>query len=208
MAERRSELRSAARALPGPEDLLAVARQRFDAASERLPRGLRSNAHIHHMQFSRVAGRLAPPLLRSAIERRRERLEGVNRRLETALKANRAAHLHQIARQRERVNGFGERGTRAIRHIIARRDVRTERAAQLLTAFSYRGVLGRGFALVRDMTGKPVRVATAVKAGMRLDIEFVDGRVSAIAEDTRTSKPGTRRGGQGGDGGQGSLFGT
>jgi exodeoxyribonuclease VII large subunit len=209
MAERRSELRSAARALPGPDDLLAAARQRFDSAAERLPRALRANAHLHHVQFSRVAGRLAPPLLGIAVERRRERFAGVARRLTTALKSYRDSHRHGIARQRERITSLGGRAERAMKHLIARRAARAERAAQLLNAFSYRGVLGRGFALVRDMTGKPVRAATAVKAGMRLDIEFVDGRVSAIAEDGRAVRPGPRRGGgSSGEGGQGNLFGT
>ncbi len=39
---------------------------------------------------------------------------------------------------------------RAVRNLIANRTARAERAGQLLTAFSYRGVLSRGFALVRD----------------------------------------------------------
>ncbi|HXF88338.1 MAG TPA: exodeoxyribonuclease VII large subunit [Xanthobacteraceae bacterium] len=207
MAERRNELRAAARALPGPDDLLAGPRQRFDAAAERLPRALRANAHLHHLQFSRVAARLAPSLLSIAVERRRERLVGVTRRLETALKSYRDSHLNRIARQRERIAAFGQRAERAMRNLIAARNARMDRAGQLLTAFSYRGVLGRGFALVRDMTGKPVRAATAVKAGMRLEIEFVDGRVSAIAEDPRLARP-TRRSGGSSDGGQGSLFGA
>jgi exodeoxyribonuclease VII large subunit len=209
MAERHNELRAAVRALPRPDDLLAGVRQRFDAAAERLPRALRANAHLHHLQFSRVAARFAPPLLSIALELRRERLGGVTQRLETALKGYRDSHLSRIVQQRERIAGFAERARRAMRHLIAARNSRTERAAQLLTAFSYRGVLGRGFALVRDMTGRPVRAATAVKAGMRLDIEFVDGRISAIAEDPRVARPGMRRGGGGGDeGGQGNLFGT
>ncbi|HWP27333.1 MAG TPA: exodeoxyribonuclease VII large subunit [Xanthobacteraceae bacterium] len=207
MAERRNELRAAVRALPGPDDLLAVARQRFDTAAERLPRALRANAHLHHLQFSRVAARLAPPLLSVAVERRRERLTGITRRLETALKSYRDAHQNRLGRQRERIAGFAERAERAIKHLIAARSARTERAAQLLTAFSYRGVLSRGFALVRDMTGRPVRAATAVKAGMRLDIEFVDGRVNATAEDPRVARPATRRSGSGGSG-QGNLFGS
>ena len=55
-------------------------------------------------------------------------------------------------------------------------------AAQLLEAYSYRGVLARGFALVRDGEGHPLRAAAAVAAGMRLDIEFADGRVGATAD--------------------------
>ena len=56
--------RGGARALPNAEELLAIPRQRLDACAERLPRALRANAQIHHTQYSRIAGRLAPQLLR------------------------------------------------------------------------------------------------------------------------------------------------
>ena len=214
MDERRNELRSASRALPQPDDLLAIPRQRYDSAAERLPRALRANAQIHHMQFSRIAGRFAPQLLRSHVERRRERLNVIALRLGTAIKTYGETNRARIERQRERVTTFGGRSTRAMNHFIANRSARADRAGQLLKAFSYHGVLGRGFALVRDMTGKPVRVAAAIKGGMRLDIEFTDGRVGAIADGESatpgvvSTKPRIREGGGRQGGGQGSLFGS
>jgi exodeoxyribonuclease VII large subunit len=82
----------------------------------------------------------------------------------------------------------------------------------LLSAFSYRGVLSRGFALVRDAEGHPLRTAAAVTPGMALDIEFADGRVRATADSTAgtpraapASAPAPRKKGGGGPG-QGSLF--
>ena len=58
---RRTELRAAARALPSADALLAVPRQRLDAAAERLPRALRANAQIHRVRnSSALAGRMAP----------------------------------------------------------------------------------------------------------------------------------------------------
>jgi exodeoxyribonuclease VII large subunit len=54
-------------------------------------------------------------------------------------------------------------------------------AWQLLGAMSYRGVLSRGFALVRDETQRPLRRATEVRQTQRLEIEFADGKVGAIA---------------------------
>jgi exodeoxyribonuclease VII large subunit len=74
-------------------------------------------------------------------------------------------------------------------------------------------VLARGFALVRDPAGSPVRTAAAVRPGARLDIEFADGHVGALAEGGRAKpKPEPplrlrrRRGPD--DSGQGSLFGA
>jgi exodeoxyribonuclease VII large subunit len=214
---RRTEFRAAARAFPTPEALLAIPRQRLDTASERLPRALRANAQIHHTQFSRIAGRLAPQLLRTNVERRRVRLDAITHRLGTALKVYRETHINRIVRQRDRVGVFGGRAERAIKNLIANRAARSERAGQLLTAFSYRGVLSRGFALVRDAHGRPLRQAAGVQPGMTLDIEFADGRVGATAngagkasppapDEAPSPAPAKPRTRSGGGSGQGSLF--
>src|SRR5246127_1412056 len=44
---RRNELRAAVRALPAASDVLAIPRQRLDAAAGSLPRGLKANTHAH-----------------------------------------------------------------------------------------------------------------------------------------------------------------
>jgi exodeoxyribonuclease VII large subunit len=212
---RRTELRAAARALPSAKQLVENKRQQFDEVVARLPRALRANAQVHHTQFSRVAGRLSPRLLRTHVERRRERFNAAAQRLTTARKTYREMRLTQIARQRERVTTFWGRSTRAVENLMANRAARAERAGELLAALSYRGVLSRGFALIRDGEGHPLRAAASVSSGMTLDIEFADGRVGAVAEGTKrpagTPSPAAapakpRRGGTGG-GGQGSLFG-
>jgi exodeoxyribonuclease VII large subunit len=104
-----------------------------------------------------------------------------------------------------------QRAHRAIDVILDRRYTQLDSAGQLLAAFSYRGVLDRGFALVRDGEGKPLRAAASVTTGMALDIEFADGRVGAMAGDARSMRPAAaplrRRRRSGGDvPGQGSLF--
>ena len=158
-------------------------RQRLDACAGRLPRALRANAQIHHTQLTRVASRLSPRLL-----------------------------SHRIERCQEQTTAFGDRAHRAFRIFRDRRVARLRSVGQLLTAYSYRGVLTRGFALVRDGDGRPMRTAAAVRSGARLDIEFSDGRIGATADGERAasppakSKPRTREGG--GSSSQGSLFGA
>jgi exodeoxyribonuclease VII large subunit len=61
-----------------------------------------------------------------------------------------------------------------------------------LSALSYRGVLARGFALVRDEDGHAVHAAASVGPNAHLSIEFADGRVAATADADRppaTSTP-------------------
>ncbi len=232
---RRTELRSAARALPGADELLGLPRQRLDTAADRLPRALRANAQLHHTAFSRIGTRLTPQALRMRIarederlasvmrhlgrcmevdrERRRERYLAVGARLTAGLRANAQAHGARIARERDRIGSLAERAQRAMLARIDRCDARAERAGQLLAALSYHGVLARGFALVRDGAGKPLHAAAGVSPGLKLDIEFNDGRVPAIATGGPAGKPVSsaaaaaprRRRGSGGEG-QGTLF--
>jgi exodeoxyribonuclease VII large subunit len=62
--------------------------------------------------------------------------------------------------------------------------------------------------LVRDLDGRPLRAAAKVAPGKRLDIEFSDGRVRALAEASSIAPipPPKRRRRGGGEPGQGSLF--
>jgi exodeoxyribonuclease VII large subunit len=208
---RRNAVRSAARALPNADEVLALPRQRLDHAGQRLARALRANAHIHRVGFSRVGGRLSTHLLRSHVERRRERFIGIALRLRASAAANVTAHRMGIAREGERVVALARRADLAMDNLLDARWARCERDAQLLAAFSYRGVLARGFALVRDRAGRPLRAAAAVTIGTPIEIEFSDGRVGARAEGIQTTttpraEPIRRRRRREIDPGQGNLF--
>jgi exodeoxyribonuclease VII large subunit len=238
---RRTELRASIRAWPTPDVLLGVPRQRVDAAAERLPRALKANAQIHLTHYSRAAARLTPHMLRTRLvrdadrirelaqrheratraltQRRRERLSVLAARLEVGLRTNREVHRQRILRERERLGVLLARAGRATMAVIERRAAVVSRAGGVLGALSYHGVLARGFALVRDPDGQPVRTAAAVPGGMRLDIEFADGHLAALAEtpagavadpEGSTEEPGPvkpRAGRARNDPGQGNLFG-
>jgi exodeoxyribonuclease VII large subunit len=231
---RRIELRAATRALPSAEELLALPRQRLDHAGARLPRALTANAQIHHTVFSRVASRLRPQLLQSraagcrdrmatlaerirraeavAGQRRQERLAAVTLRLQAGLRANAEAHRGRIMRERDRTLALFERARRAMTTSVRQHRVAVARCGGLLAALSHRGVLARGFALVRDPAGRPVHAAAAVSPGLRLDIEFADGHVGARAEGGAAAEKPVRQLANAkprrsaGTPGQGSLF--
>jgi len=180
--QRRKELLLLSRALPAPNELLSVPRQRLDVCTGRLPRALIANAQIHHRQLTRAATRLSPRLLKM-----------------------------RLTRSSEIVIAVAKRGELARKNYLQRRRDRVRNAEQLLNAFSYQGVLKRGFALVRDGEGHPLHAAAGVSGGMRLDIEFADGRVGAVADGKAKVQSIPRvtprsRGGE--SGGQGSLFGS
>lgn len=203
---RRSELRSATRALPSAADLLAIPRQRLDAAATGLPRALKGNTHAHYRRFAQADARLTLRVLRaqvdhaaqrlqmtgdrlslsarSLLQRRRDRYIGIEARLKASRFANAKAQRQLLARDRERAQRLTERAARALTTLVERRRARIEHSGQLLAALSYRSVLARGFALVRDQAGHPLHAAAAVTPGARLSLEFADGRVAATAEGT------------------------
>jgi exodeoxyribonuclease VII large subunit len=200
---RRNELRAAMRALPGATELLAIPRQRLDAASGSLPRGLRANTHAHFRRFAGAGARLTLRVLRgqvaqarqhltvsgerlqhctrSLLRSRRERFTSLEARLKTSRLANAQAQRTAIARERDRTERLAERAERAMLTLLDRLEARMIHSGQLLTALSYRSVLARGFALVRDEAGHPLHAAADVGAGARLELEFSDGRVAATA---------------------------
>ena len=169
----RNEVRGLARGLPSADEVLALPRQRLDSATARLPRALRANAHAHRIQLARAAAHLSPAVLRNRLHRWRDRYESRAKRLQPCARAG-------LDRLTKHLAGL----------------------QRILSALSYQGVLARGFALVRDAAGEPVRSAGAVAANDPLEIEFADGRVPAVA--TSGPAPRKRRGPD--KPGQGSLF--
>ena len=159
---RRADLRAASRALPQASDLLAIPRQRLDNAASGLPRALRANTSLHFRRYAQVSGRLTLRVLK--------------------------AH---ITHDRERVTRLSERARRAMQTVLQRHEARATHAGQLLAALSYRGVLARGFALVRDANGMALRKAADVAPGAALSLEFADGRVGAVAQGEAAPKPAT-----------------
>ena len=152
MDRRRSDLRSASRALPQPRDILALARQRFDMAAGRLGQGLMATTQGRRARLDVIAARLRPALVADRITVQRERLGD---------RANRLIRIHD--------------------HSVSQKRQRLDSASRLLESLSHKGVLARGFALVRDRDGTPLRQAEQVAPGQTLCLQFHDGEISATA---------------------------
>ena len=154
MDDRQTRVRSAARALPRPDEILALVRQRFDSASGRLGQALKANIREHAARLNRVSPRLSLAPLRTVIASERRSLDLSGRRAAQAL-------TRLVAFQRQRFDGM----------------------AKLAESLSYKSVLRRGFAVVRTEKGKPVHQAADVSQWQALRLEFADGEV-AVREDS------------------------
>jgi exodeoxyribonuclease VII large subunit len=138
----------------------------------------------------------ALPTLDAILAMPRQKLDALGERLPRALHAN--AHRHRVALTR----AGGRLTPASLKVRIDHLKSRVGSLAKLVAAYSYHKVLDRGFALVRDAAGSPVRAAAALGAGEHIEIEFADGRVNAIAEGRGTARKAKPAGGSGGKTGQ------
>ena len=210
---RRAAVRSAARALPDADEVLALPRQRLDHAAAGLAVRCAPTPISIASSFSRIGGRLSAHLLRMQVERRRERYAGIALRLRASAAANVDGASHAIGARSASASASWPSAPRALSTISSTRAGRGASAtAQLLAAFSYRGVLARGFALVRDRAGRPLRTAAGV------DRRHADGhrvfrrpcrrprRSGAGFRDAASPSRRADVAGAAGDPGQGNLF--
>ena len=223
---RRADLRALVRALPSGEALLATPRQRLDRAGGALNAAARSASHGRHIALERLGRRLGAQSPHARMARAHERLEGfgvrltragkvdherraerlarLDARLRAALSARARLATQQAERFRDRAALAQTRLRRAVSGALEQRRSALAGLDQFLNALSYRNVLKRGFALVREESGAPLRSASAIAAGQGLRLEFSDGEVAVQAKDGPAAGPRKRRTTPGSS--QGSLF--
>ena len=229
----RGRLAAIARCLPRREDIIALPRQRFDAAERSLGRALLSNTRAHHLKLVRCASRHNPGLLRTRLSRVHDRIYLLERRKAAALarvagsfrarfertkgRVRSQSVAARVSRCRERVVALDVRSRNAILNGVSRQRRHLTSSSKLLMTLSYHGVLKRGFALVKNMHGHSVRSVSGVTAGEQLSIELSDGHISAVAEgagserelagsDGQTPEVGKTKPVRRQPGNQGSLF--
>jgi exodeoxyribonuclease VII large subunit len=205
MDQRRQTVRALMRALPSLDQLLALPRRRFDEAAAGLGRGLELNTLNKRRTFERAASHLRPDVLANRIAEKRqilnERMVRAERRIERLLSENRkrlsnadvslrsvpARLATHTARARDHLANLSRHADTAVRHQLVR--ARGEVAAQdrVLQSLSYKNVLNRGYAVIRDDEDRPVSAAVALAAGAAISIEFSDGRVAAVTGDGSSS---------------------
>ena len=187
LEQTRQHVDGLARGLPKLEDILALPTQRLDAVVQRLAGGLQANITKQAARLGQSAARLTPAALQS-----------------------------RMRFADERVRGLMARATRHMQTMMQQQQAGLEAMRRQLRLLSHENVLERGFALVLDESGKPLRRAAQAKTGSLLDIrlageQHVAARVEAGERSPKSSlkpktKPKKAKPKPSGDGGQGQLL--
>lgn len=226
---RRQAQRALARALPNADQLLALPRRHFDETAARLGRALQANTQKKRGEFDGSARRLSPRLLEQRFREKRREISVLSTRLprclDVFLRERRAGFTRRAERLspepigrlaqrgRQHLQQLDRRQIQAIDLLFANAKRRSGELERLMKTLSHASVLERGFAIVFDSSGRPVKRASAIAGGDNLTLEFQDGKVQAQATDgesaplqpkierpAQTKKPATP------SGSQGSLF--
>lgn len=227
MEQRRTSIRAAARGLKTPDMLLALPRRQFDEAAGRLGRALGTRVQLARNRFGTLHNRLSPAVLSRTVAAGSERLlrvDSAHQRCLTVLLGQRRERLNAMARQirpAPLLNRLAQRRSEFLRvgqnldarfvGLITSTSERLVRNDRLLQTLSYQSVLERGYAVIRNADGKPIKGVARVKSGTALQLQMRDGELDVVAKGMTSSadkgpvapntpkKPGEKAG-------QGSLF--
>ncbi len=225
MESRRQFLRGLARALPSLDGLLAHPRRWFDEAAVGLGRGLSQNTLNKRRQFEALSIKLRPDVLVTRLSDRRrsvadavrraervvERMVDKNRakiaKVEATFKSLPGRLAGEIGRFRDRLANMSSRADGAVGNIVNGNRAFIAGQDRVLQSLSYKNVLQRGYAVVRDRNNIPVGAARSLAIEQAIIVQFADGQVHAVTTEgpDSTSKKRPARALSGKDH-QGGLF--
>lgn len=195
---KKERLAGLARALPHPDGLLALPRQRLDGQQIRLGAALDRFTTQKRSRLITAEAKLSPARLIQRFENVRSNLDRLSRGLPSALSRNIQTHRRELEFRaqrlspqtinrnvkagREQLEALERRNDLAVERLIGNRNDKTRQVSKLLDSYSYQRVLDRGFALVMDENAKPLRSSKGIAKGAGLTIQFAgDDRLAAIA---------------------------
>jgi len=162
-AERGTALRAAK--MPKIDAVLAPARQRLDSSRASLP-----------------------PMTR-LLEPKTNRLTRAAQALQSAMRFTKQRQETKLSQHKATLDRHGKAAQMALKRQLETQSRRLDRAGKLLDAYSYQGVLDRGYALVRDDAGTVIRTKAATASGQSVSLTFADGEVGAMIDGKPSALP-------------------
>jgi len=175
---RAQEVTALGRGLPAPRRILEGAMQRVDDWAERLGPALARVLQGKTDDVTAQGRQLVQP--QQYVDAKARELDALVGRLATAQTASKARYERDL----RDVGSLGGRLHQAQARLRDGAEKRLASLSGLLESYSYKGVLERGFVLVRDASGAPVLSAGTLAPGDGISLTFRDdGHVSATVDE-------------------------
>jgi len=189
---KRGKERLTATRLPPAGRLLETKRQRFDTIAERLPLATRMLVERRRAKLDALSAGLISP--KQVVREKRGKLDNLSARLGAGL--SQAASKKRIAfartasrlrpeplvadtrRARASLIDTARRARPALDRILQAKRQSYTSQEKLLETLSYQATLQRGYAIVKDASGKVLRSAGQVASAPQVDVTLADGQVT------------------------------
>jgi len=184
---RAQDVTALGRGLPAPRRILENAMQRVDDWAERLGPALHRMMRTKSEAVIGQGRQLVKP--DQYVDAKRRELAAAVAQLAAAKTASGAG----IERDLRDIGSFATRLSQAQKRLRDGAGSKLETLVGLLESYSYKGVLERGFVLVRDAAGAPVLSAGALTPGEGIALTFRDdGHVGATVDTVGAGAPATK----------------
>jgi exodeoxyribonuclease VII large subunit len=168
IAQKKDRLAGLSRGLRDPGSMLADKIQHLDHLDNRLRASVNGSLSLKQQRFAGLSGQLRPDLLRRG-----------------------------FVQSQDRLNQFDGRMRRAVQITKARSNDRLSASVRLLESLSFKRVLARGYAIVKDEKGKVISQVSDTNFGDTATVTMQDGDASVVFGDTapepRKAKPVARK---------------
>ena len=149
----RTHLQGLGRGLGDPKRLLETSMQKLDHLSSKLDMGLQNWLQRRSAKLNELSAKLSP--------------QNLSRRIKD---------------QQRIVSGIGERLAQTERKILHERNVTLKNLAGMLESLSFKRVLDRGYAVIRDSKGEILTSVKSLTSGQDIKIQVKDGETAATVK--------------------------
>lgn len=178
----RQMLTGLSRGMKRPQDLWMMNAQRLDNLSQKLSSALSSRLQLARARFQLSEVQLSARSLLQNIERLSARVTGLQGRISTR---SFGQNITRYASQMQELQARLWRGVGAVQQTAQSTLQSLSRQLDLL---SHESILERGFALILDPAGKPLRKSEQVKIGDHIDIRLA--KQNQLSAMITSSEPG------------------
>jgi exodeoxyribonuclease VII large subunit len=149
----KTHLQGLGRGLGDPKRLLETSMQKLDHLASKLDHGLQTWLQRRNAKLAELSAKLSPQSI-----------------------------LRQIRDTQRIVAGMGERLAQTERKILHERGVTLKNLAGMLESLSFKRVLDRGYAVIRDGKGEIVTSVKTLTPGQEINIQVKDGEAAATVK--------------------------
>lgn len=170
--------RAVSNIFPKPETLFANLRQRLDIQEMKLVPALKSLIFRASSNFDKAKTGFSPHLLNSNLRAKKERLNNLHNRLETALKSQIRINNQNIINQKTNLDKGFSRFILAQNNLIKSHQKHFDNISRLLNSLDYKQTLARGFAIIKDDNDILINSKNDAEKRRNLRIIFNDGELN------------------------------